>query len=111
MLLKHHMPPQIENILEVIKKSIQNKDYRFSKHAIERGVERSISFKDAVCILKNGFHNEKKTSFDHRRRLWKYAIEGKTTDNIDVRVIVAFESGMVVITIIRLVKKKFRRKL
>ncbi|HEX4840014.1 MAG TPA: DUF4258 domain-containing protein, partial [Rhabdochlamydiaceae bacterium] len=99
-----------KNILEMIKKSIHSRNFRFSKHAINRGVERAISFKDALDVLKNGFHNEKKTSFDPRRRIWKYAIEGITNDAIDVRVIVAFESGMVIITIIRLVKKKVRRK-
>ena len=108
--MKHALPTQIENILEVIKKSIQSKNYRFSKHAINRGEERAISFKDALDVLKNGFHNEKKTSFDPKRRTWKYAIEGIIDDAIDVRVIVAFESGMVIITVIRLVKKKVRRK-
>ena len=61
-------------------------------------------------VLQNGTHNERKTSFDHRRRIWKYAIEGKTADEINTRVIVAFEGGMVIITIIRLVEKKLRRK-
>jgi hypothetical protein len=107
--LKQDKTPQIKNLLEVIGKSIQNKNYRFSKHAIERGIERFISFKDALHVLENGFHNEKKTSFDNRQRTWKYAIEGKTTDGINTRVIVAFERGMVVITIIRLTEKKTKR--
>lgn len=108
--MKQFLPPRIQNVLEVIKKCIRDKDFRFSKHAIQRGEERAISFKDALHVLKNGFHNEKKSSFDPRRRTWKYAIEGITDDAIDARVIVAFESGMVIITVIRLVKKKVRRK-
>ena len=108
--MKKDMPPQMADILEVIKKSIQIKSYRFSKHAAARGEERSISFNDALYVLQNGIHNEKKTSFDYRRRTWKYAIEGKTADEINARVIVAFESGVVIITIIRLVKKKMRRR-
>lgn len=104
--MKHDLPSQLENVCELIKKSVQNKDYRFSKHAIERGLERSISLRDAVFVLKNGFHNVKKTSFDGRQRTWKYAIEGKTTDEVAARVIVAFEKGMVIITIIKLIRKK-----
>ncbi len=104
------LPPQIKNLLEVIKKSIHNKNYRFSKHAAERGVERWISFNDAVHVLKNGTHNEKKTSFDPRKQTWKYAIEGKTIDGIDARIIVAFEKGMIIITIIRLMRKKQRKR-
>jgi hypothetical protein len=108
--LKHDVPPQIQDVCGVIKKSIQNGDFRFSKHAILRGLERVLSLKDALYVLKRGFHNKKKTSFDEKRRTWKYAIEGKTTDYISARVIVAFESGMVVITVIRLVDRKIRRK-
>ncbi len=84
-------------------------DYRFSSHAVQRGLERVISFQDTLYVLRHGVHEKKKTSFDYKRNTWKYAIRGKTIDGADTRVIIAFETGMVVITIIRLIKKKRRR--
>lgn len=74
-----------------------------------RGIERSVSFRDAIYVLKNGIHNQEKTAFDYKRQLWKYAIEGQTTDGTRLRVIVAFDKKMVVITIIKLVKKKHEK--
>ncbi len=102
--------PQVENLLEKIKKCIQAEDYRFSYHATKRGMERHVSYQDALYVLENGFHEKKKTSFDSRRGTWKYAIRGKNTDNVDMRVIVAFKERMVIITVIKLFKKKSRRK-
>ena len=41
-----------------------------------------------------------KTIFDSGRKTWKYAIRGKTLEDLDVRVIVAFDDdGMLVITV------------
>lgn len=97
---------RIKNPCELVRKCIQAKNYRFSNHAIQRGLERSISYQAAVYVLKNGSHNEKKTSFDRRRQIWKYAIEGKTFDGIYARVIVAFKKEMIIITVIRLLEKK-----
>ena len=57
-------------------------------------------------MLENGVHEKAKTTFDFKRQTWKYAIRGKTIDGIDTRVIIAFEKGMVIITVIKLVKKK-----
>jgi hypothetical protein len=103
--LKTRIPPQIENVCVWIRRYIENRDYRFSKHALARKIERSVSYRDVVHALLHGACNLKKTSFDDKRQLWKYAIEGQTFDGTWVRVIVAFDKGMVIITIIRLVKK------
>ncbi len=108
--MKKEIPPRLENVCLIIKEHIRNRDYRFSEHAVQRGLERSISFADALYVLKNGVHNEKKTCFDARRCTWKYAIEGKTTADSLARIIVAFEKGMVIITVIKLFKKAKREK-
>lgn len=97
---------QVEDLLGKIKENIKNKKYRFSEHAHRRSEERSISYRDALYVLLNGFHEKEKTVFNFRRATWKYAIRGKTIDGIEARVIVAFEKGMVIITIIKLIKKR-----
>jgi hypothetical protein len=110
--LKPIIPAQTKSLLEAVKESIVTESYRFSAHAVQRGKERLISYQDALYVLANGVHEEKKTSFDFKRKTWKYAIRGKTTDGFDTRVIVAFEKGMVIITVISLVpiKKKDRKR-
>ncbi len=95
------IPPQIENILEEIKKYIDSENFRFSEHAIERGKERSISPRDALYILENGYHHEEKTKFVKKFKTWNYAIRGRTLDKEDLMVVVAIAEEMVIITVIR----------
>jgi hypothetical protein len=47
-------------------------------------------------------HEKDKDLFDVKRQMWKYAIRGKTLDGINLRIIVAFEKEMVIITVMRL---------
>ncbi|NGX40152.1 MAG: hypothetical protein KR126chlam1_01497 [Chlamydiae bacterium] len=100
--MKRQRPPKIENLLDVIKRLVEEGFFRFSKHAITRRKERSISPQDAIHILKNGFHEKRKTIFDEPNQTWKYAIRGKTKDNQEVRVIVAIVEEIIIITIIKL---------
>lgn len=51
----------------------------------------------------NGYHEKQKTTFDEVFKTWKYAIRGKTLDNTDIRIIIAFsDDGMLIITVIRI---------
>ena len=78
---------------------------RQSKHALDREAERRIILSDVVYVLKNGYHEKQKTSFDEVFLTWKYAIRGKTLDNLDIRVIIAFAAdGMLIITVMHVVK-------
>jgi hypothetical protein len=101
--LKRAPPPQIENLLAEIKESIESRNFRFSQHAITRTKERSISPRDVINVLINGFHEKKKTIFDPASKTWKYAIRGNTVDNEEIRVIVALVEEMLIITVIKLV--------
>jgi hypothetical protein len=101
----------MDNLLEQIKKSIEYEDYNFSIHALRRGLERKISLQEALYVLQNGVHEKAKTVFDTRYQAWKYAIRGKTPDGSEIRVVVAFERGMVIITVIKLMAKGRRRHL
>ena len=69
--MKPGIPAQIKNLLETVKESIATESYRFSEHAVQRGKERLISYQDAVYVLANGVHEEKKTSFDSKHKTWK----------------------------------------
>jgi len=102
-------PLQIENLTEVIKKYIVADNLRFSKHAIERGRQRTITPYDAEYVLLNGYHEKAKTSYSDEFKTWKYAIRGKTEGNKDLRVIIAIIKGLIVITVIEITKKKRRK--
>ena len=72
-----------------------------SQHAVDRKTERSINLPDILFVLKFGHREKVKDSFDAKRQAWKYAIRGKTSGGVDVRVIVAVEETMVIITVMR----------
>jgi len=47
----------------------------------------------------------KKTSFDENFYIWKYAVRGKTLEGFDIRIIIAFdEGGMLIITVMHVLK-------
>ena|ERR1700722_3721571 len=94
-------PAQIDNLQEKNRRCIERKQYKQSMHAIERQTERKIDLSDALYVLKNGYHEKRKTVFDEQFKSWKYAIRGKTLDDdLDIRIIVSFiEENMLVITV------------
>lgn len=58
---------------------------------------------ETLYVLKNGKEEKVKTRFDDNQNTWKYAIRGKTLiEEIDARVIVAFdENKMLIITVMQ----------
>jgi hypothetical protein len=93
-------PPQITDLHEKICECIDTGKYVHSYHALERHKSREIGLEDVLYVLKHGIHEKRKTTFADDFQSWKYAIRGKTLDNDDIRVIIAFDdSGMIVITV------------
>lgn len=90
-----------KNLLEKIKDSIENSKYRLTVHALERQNERIINLPETLHVLRTGYEEKRKTYFDNENKTWKYAIRGKTLrDNLDIRIIVAFdENEMLIITV------------
>ena len=98
---KHPIDP-----VQKAKEHIARHSYRISTHALQRQKERSISLREILYVLKNGHHEEKYSSFALKEQTWKYAIRGKTFDGIDLRIIVAFVEEMVIVTAIKITKRK-----
>jgi uncharacterized protein YpbB len=96
----------IENLIETIRKHIEQRRYRFTKHALDRLTERSLELPDVIYVLIHGVHEEEKTIFNNNSQTWSYAVKGKTLEGVSARVVVAFEDDMVIITVIRLSKRK-----
>jgi DNA-directed RNA polymerase subunit F len=102
--VKPQKQAQAENLLNKIRELIKKEKYRFTAHAIERRVQRAISVQDTRHVLTHGFHEKGKTTFDERNKAWNYAIRGKTLDNKDLRIIVAIDEELIIITVIKVTK-------
>lgn len=89
------------DLLQRVKTHIRRGTYFLAQHAIERKAERAINLPDILFALEFGKREKNMDTFDIRRQAWKYAIKGKTTGGVDIRVIVAFEEAMVIITVMK----------
>ena len=89
-------------LLRKIREHVQKGTYVITSHALERQNQRQIDLKHVLYVLKNGMREEEKDLFDVKKQEWKYAIRGKTIDQIDLRIIVAFEEEMIIITVMRM---------
>lgn len=98
---KKKNPAKLENLLDKIKECIEKGEYILTSHALERQVERAINLPAVLHVLKTGYEEKNKTFFDSDYNTWKYAIRGKIIrDDLDVRVIVAFDDcNMLIITV------------
>ncbi len=76
--------------------------YRLTKHAAEEQAKDDIDLSDTLHVLKTGFHEAGKTTFNNKFQNWNYAIRGRTKESKDVRVIIAFSNEMMIVTVMEL---------
>lgn len=78
--------------------------YVISNHAKLRQGERCFTIGDIRNIIETGYHEKRKDEYKEEYADWNYAIRGKTLDNDQARICIAFaeEKHFVVITVIRL---------
>lgn len=84
-------PKKIDNLKERIKNCIDSGAYRDTIHASERKAERNISLPEIIYVLRTGRHEKRKDHFDKDFNAWNYAIQGKTIDELELRVIISFD--------------------
>lgn len=100
---KQEKTEKVPDLLKKIKIYLDNGMYRFSNHATIRKKERFLSLPDAIEILRNGYHEKMKDSWENEFKTWNYSIRGKTVDHDTYRIIVSFEEDyLLIITVIRL---------
>lgn len=93
-------------IVEKVRKYVELQRYRLTEHALSRLKERFLELRDVVYVLQYGYHEKEKTLFNTKLQCWNYAMRAKTPDQLEARVIVAFEKDMIIITAIRLTRRK-----
>jgi hypothetical protein len=106
--MKHEKrPPKDAEIAPKIKNCLINRRYKQSLHALERIDKRKISFQDVLFVLETGRREEAKDSYDEAFQNWKYAIRGKTLEDVDIRAIITInEDNIVIITVVNLTIKE-----
>lgn len=53
-------PPKMSNLLEAIRKCVEEGRYRDTRHATQRQAERNITRPEILQVLRTGFHEKKK---------------------------------------------------
>lgn len=81
---------------------LQQGRYLDTRHAFERQLERQISRMEIVQVLKRGYHEKSKDTFDKAYNSWDYAVRGKTLDGRELRIIIVIEYNILIITAIDL---------
>ena len=95
---------KIENVVALAKKLIGLGAYAISQHAKLRQGERYFTIGDIKNVINTGYHEKKKDEYKVEYSEWNYAIRGKTLDDEEARICIAFIEGtqFIVITVIRL---------
>jgi hypothetical protein len=89
-------------LLRKVKEAVASGSYLILPHARQRCTERDVSAPDIECALEHGRPVPRRDRFDPVAGDWSYCIEGRTVDAGALRVVVAFEDTMLVVTVVRL---------
>lgn len=99
-------PAKIAEVLKKARECIETGRYFDTTHAELRKRERRISLTHVLYVLRNGYHEKNKDQYHPQHRDWAYAIRGKTIDDKDVRVVIAFDDNdMLIITVIEITRR------
>ena len=89
-------------LLERVVEAISSGRYVILPHARQRCSERDVAAPDIEHALEKGHPVPKRDRYEEAYRSWSYCFEGPTVDEVPLRVVVAFEASMLVVTVVRL---------
>lgn len=103
---KSQRPPKLDHatLVEMVRAAVNSGQYRILPHARVRCSEREVSALDIEHVLATGHTVPRRDRFDEPYQSWSYCFEGLTVDGVHLRVIVAFDGWMLVVTVINLDK-------
>ncbi len=81
----------------IVAAAIESGRIRYSHHANVRMKERQIIKPEVEFVLKGGHHEARKDQFKEEHSAWDYSIRGRTLDNRNLRIVVAFEAPNVLV--------------
>ncbi len=103
-------PAKRLDVLEAVREKVASDAFRDSRHTgAERRPERGISLEEVRQVLEGGFHEAARDRYEVSHRAWSYSIRGRTLDDRDLRIVVAFDEDddyLVLVTTIDLDTKR-----
>ena len=97
------LPSKLPALMPAIRAALEQGDYIYSNHALERQNQRKITRSEVLQVLKGGHHEKAKDTYEEAYKAWNYAVRGKTGDKRELRIIVSFDpQGMLIVTAIDL---------
>ena len=94
-----------EELVKRVREAVSSGRYRILPHARQRCDERNVSAPDIEYALEKGHPVPRRDRFDASVGDWSYCFEGRSVDQELLRVVVAFDGWMLLVTVIRLEKK------
>lgn len=95
-------PTKRPDLLAAVHTALKDSSYILTEHARQRLKERSIALPELLHALETGHHERAKDEFVEHFQAWNYSIRGKTLEGRQLRVAVAFDPNLMVITVIDL---------
>ena len=97
--------PKISNVLKKARECIETGRYYDTTHAMLRKQQRQISLPHVLYVIGHGYHEKQKDQYKPEYDDWTYAIRGKTIDEKDIRIAIAFDNDdMLIITVIEIAR-------
>jgi hypothetical protein len=95
--------PKLERdeLLRRARQAVESGEYRILPHARQRCAERDVAAPDIENALLEGRHVAKRDRFDEPHGAWSYCFEGPSVDGERLRIIVAFDGWMLIVSVIR----------
>lgn len=89
-------------LLVRVRNAVRSGEYRILPHAWLRCSERDVAAPHIEAVLTDGRPVPARDRYDAGHDDWSYCFEGDTCDTGPLRVVVAFDDLMLVVTVVRL---------
>ena len=98
-------PSKIADVLKMARQCIETGRYYDTTHARLRKSQRRISLAHVLHVIQNGYHEKRKDQYHPEYKDWTYSIRGRTIDEKDIRIAIAFDrDDMLIITVIEIAR-------
>ncbi len=95
-----------DELLARVRGAVATGCYRILPHARRRCSEREVTAPHIEQVLETGHRVPRRDRFAPSEQDWSYCFEGRTVDGARLRVVVAFDQWMLVVTVVRLERRE-----